>query len=93
MYLHKKGKNGFTLMLFFLLHTMKKCRLPLYIRTFETYSLKNIETFIGKAHKKIYEYSKTPYLTLKLLQLIVSENLSFIHKTEVIVEQCSCFHL
>lgn len=40
-----------------------------------------METFIGNTHERIYEYRRTQYLTLNLLQLTVSEDLQFVHKS------------
>lgn len=44
-----------------------------------------METFIGHTHEGIYEYPRTEYLTLNLLQLIFLGDLQFIHKSS-----CCC---
>ena len=36
---------------------------------------KNIKTFIGNAHERVYEYPRTQYLTFNLLLLVYSEDL------------------
>lgn len=40
-----------------------------------------METFIGNTLERIYEYPRTQYLTVNLLQLKFSEDLQFIHKS------------
>lgn len=51
-----------------------------YYNTWNTV-FKNMETFIGNTLERIYEYPRTQYLTVNLLQLKFSEDLQFIHKS------------
>lgn len=67
------SRTDITLKVFFLVHTIDKCEILLYITTLEVV-FKNMETFIGHTHGRIYEYPRTEYLTLNLLQFIFSED-------------------